>query len=217
MNLIALASGQLSITSTAVKLPGAPVNASYTLSGPTMVLHVKSPGEDGNDWKIYLQDPAVINATLSHEVDLTNRLLRISLATSGLGAITTTGQQLADYMSSGAGTELNKWFSYTLSGSVSTVITVTSSWEAFSGGQDGKHIFLKQQPTQLLLSVSGNAVRYRVDGGTPTASVGMRGAVNTDVISFSLPGGCYADLIENMKIISESGTAVVDYTLFREI
>lgn len=214
-SLTILQSGQLSISNTATKLPGAPVNASFALTGPTMTLYSKTPGTWGNNWQISIVKAVGANKALSHDLNRTTQQLTITLATNGSSVATTTGQNLADYLASGSGNGLLRYFSYTLLGSASSVITETTGFTNFTGGLDGAELMDRFNPNQLILTVSGQNIRYRVDGAPPTASSGLRVLSNTE-FRLSAPGADYTELLRNISFISETSTATVDFTLLRE-
>ncbi len=65
-----------------------------------------------------------------------------------------------------------------------------------------------QKAKGALVTVTGQPCRYRVDGGTPTASVGNVLAVNDGVWLASF------DQIESFRIIETTATASVQVTYF---
>lgn len=62
---------------------------------------------------------------------------------------------------------------------------------------------------RLYISVEDQAVRYRVDGGVPTATTGHPIAADANENILGLTN------MQNFQVVSQTGTATVTITLFR--
>jgi len=213
--LVPVYSNQISVSGTGLKLAGAPVGAAGIIGGPLIIVTAKQPGAAGNAWKIRVQDPSATDQSLTHQLDQTNRTILISLATDHSGNITTTGTTFMAYVTTGAGTLLTKFFSFRCAGTISALLTDNTTYTAFTAGADPAVVWTYQQPTHMVMSITGANLRYRTDGNVPTTTVGNRVLQNTD-LTWMDGRVDYSDMIANLYMVAESGTAVVDYTLYHQ-
>lgn len=206
---------QISVTSGApVKLHAAPINAIAITGVPVLVIAVKDAGAAGNLWSLRVINPNATDQILSHKLDQTNRLLTINLATDHSGNVITSGQDWMNYISTGGGTGLNKIFSFRVAGTISAKLSDNVTPQTFGLGADPLDLWKQLQPTHLSLSVTGQSIRYRVDGQLTTPTTGNRVLVNTN-LEWMDSKFDYSHLLTNMCLIAETGTATVDYTLYR--
>ncbi|MCM0678296.1 M14 family metallopeptidase [Micromonospora phytophila] len=85
--------------------------------------------EGGNDISVEIADPGAANAALS--VTVTGKAVRVSLATDGSGAVTSTAAQVVAALNAGAGSLLR---AYTYRGSAGTGVVAPAPRTALSDG-----------------------------------------------------------------------------------
>lgn len=65
------------------------------------------------------------------------------------------------------------------------------------------------QARAALISVETQGIRYRINGGSPTASIGHPIASGSDKMLYG------RGILRNLRIIAQTGSPVVSITLFR--
>jgi hypothetical protein len=199
------------VSSTAIKLPGAPTNAQVSIdptgANNTLIWRSMATGVLGNRLSVQYKDPQKINAAL--EITMNGSEIIVSLATNGSGTITTTAQQIIDKADTLV--FLQDVVRVIASGTVSgTVAAVNKTF--FAGGTDSTGDFALSI-THAKLIVETNGVRIKADGNDPTASDGQLWPAleHQDFLDSSTT---YRDYLENLRLIrsgASDATVSIEY------
>lgn len=192
----------LTVSNTSIKLTGAPANAEITVnpagSNNSLVWRSIKPGIVGNSLNVEYVNPGASN-TLN--VVFKNNTLTVNLGTDGAGDVTSTAQNILDYVNTN--TKLVDTVLVIASGTISGTAAVVAK-AAMTGGAAGTGDFT-QSFTNGIIVCETNGIRVKSDGSDPSTSDG-RLIPAGDILDCMDPTMDWNLYLSNLRLIRSTGT-----------